>query len=446
MNHAMTAQPPVEARVTHRTWVTTFITNGSVLLIGMGSGVLTARLLLPEGRGELATVLFWPVFFQGVGLLGLKEAITRRISSSAAKIQVVAATGTWLAVGYAALTSVIGYFVLPDLLGKNHEDLIAPARWYMLILLPFAFIALSLRSADQGRLNFAWHNTLVVGVPAVYVVALCVLWSTGSFTVENVVWANLVGVVAVATLRMVLAWRWLLRLPCAAEARQLLVTGLRFYLTAMVMLIGTQADRMVLVTFWDNASIGLYSIAATVASTGIGALSNSFQTIVFPHMGRLCDERACREYLSRQLRYAMILLSGLAALIMGLAPWVVPLIFGDGFKDAVYPTIALTLALVPFSLRQILIAALRGLGEARPGTASELIALVAFALLIWPLAGVFGLTGLPLALLAANSLSIAYLFRYMNNRLLLRIADWWGLNLDTAMQLVRIGRHYVTGR
>lgn len=446
MSQAATVQPPAEARVSHRTWLATFVTNGGVLLIGIGSGVLTARLLLPEGRGQLASILFWPAFFQGMGLLGLKEAITRRISSGAGEIQVVASTGTWLALGYAVVTSAIGYFLLPVLLAGNHEDLVEPARRYMLILLPFAFVTLSLRSADQGRLNFAWHNTLVIAVPAVYLAALCGLWLAGRFTVENVVWANLGGVVVVTILRLGLGWKWVLRLPCAVEARQLFATGLRFYLTAMVMLLGSQADRMVLVTFWSNASIGLYSVAATVASTGIGALSNSFQTIVFPQMGRLCEDRARHDYLSRQLRYAMMLLAGLAVVVICLAPWAIPLVFGSGFKDAVYPAIALTLALVPFALRQILVAALRGLGEARSATVSEAIALGVFGMLIWPMAGMFGLTGLPLALLAANLVSVAYLFRYMNRRLRLRLADWWGLNLDTARHLVRIGRRYVVGR
>ena len=212
------------------------------------------------------------------------------------------------------------------------------------------------------------------------------------------------------------------------------------------MLIGSQADRLVLVKLWDNASIGLYAVALTVASAGMGALANSFQTIVFPRMGRLTDKRAQHAYLAKQLRYAMVLLTGLALLIIGFSPWMIPLVFGEEFQSAIPTSIVLTLALIPYALRQILIAALRGLGESVPGTVSEVIALAGFGSLVWPLGTAIGLPGVAAAMLAGNLVAVAYLFRYLSRSLQLNTKDWWGLNIDTAAQLFKIGRHYVFGR
>src|SRR2546427_4815425 len=53
-----------------------FATEGALLLVGLLTGPLAARLLLPEGRGALAAVLFWPQLLAGIGLLSLHEAVT----------------------------------------------------------------------------------------------------------------------------------------------------------------------------------------------------------------------------------------------------------------------------------------------------------------------------------------------------------------------------------
>lgn len=49
-------------------WAGTFATNVLILLIGLATGILFPRLLGPEGRGALATVIFWPALCTSIGL------------------------------------------------------------------------------------------------------------------------------------------------------------------------------------------------------------------------------------------------------------------------------------------------------------------------------------------------------------------------------------------
>ena len=415
-------------------------------MLGIVTGVLAARLLLPEGRGQLAIILFWPVFLQGIGMLGLREAITLRVSNSKADIPKVVVSGLWLALVYAMVTYSISYFAMPILLDAEHQYLLATIRTYMFIFFPLSFIILCLRSVDQGRLNFTLHNFLVVSLPGIYLLALVILWYFGLFTVANVVWANLASIVVVSLVRMLLGWRWLVHLPSIAESKCLFTSGIKFHITSVAVLIGSQVDRLVLVTFWDNISIGMYAVALTVASAGIGALANSFQTIIFPRMSRLADKHAQRLYLAGQLRYAMVLLAGLALTIIGLSPWMIPMVFGEEYRSAIAPSMVLTLGLLPYGLRQILISAIKGLGVSTPGTISEIIALAIFILCVWPFGLVIGLSGVAAEMLVGNLCAIFYLFRYLRNRLQLNFRDSWGLNVATATQLFRVGKHYVFGR
>jgi enterobacterial common antigen flippase len=59
-------------------WLGTVVASGAILLSGLATGVLTARLLEPQGRGVLAAVLFWPHLITSLGLLSLPSAMIFR--------------------------------------------------------------------------------------------------------------------------------------------------------------------------------------------------------------------------------------------------------------------------------------------------------------------------------------------------------------------------------
>src|SRR5713101_4590346 len=50
-------------------------TNGLSAVLGITTGMLAARLLGPQGRGELAAIQTWPSFIATLAMLGLPEAL-----------------------------------------------------------------------------------------------------------------------------------------------------------------------------------------------------------------------------------------------------------------------------------------------------------------------------------------------------------------------------------
>ncbi|HKM55935.1 MAG TPA: hypothetical protein VJY33_21190, partial [Isosphaeraceae bacterium] len=49
--------------------------NVVMAIIGLASGLLAAKLLGPQGRGELAAIQSWPMLFAALALLGMPEAV-----------------------------------------------------------------------------------------------------------------------------------------------------------------------------------------------------------------------------------------------------------------------------------------------------------------------------------------------------------------------------------
>ena len=97
-------------------WLGTLATNAAILLCGLLTGVLSARLLAPEGRGALAAVLFWPHLITSLALFSLPAAVIFRRARPDIDRARVAATAAWLALGLSALGALAGWLALPFLL------------------------------------------------------------------------------------------------------------------------------------------------------------------------------------------------------------------------------------------------------------------------------------------------------------------------------------------
>jgi O-antigen/teichoic acid export membrane protein len=195
-------------------------------------------------------------------------------------------------------------------------------------------------------------------------------------------------------------------------------------------LVTTQVDRFVAITLLDNRSVGLYVAALAIASAGIGIISTSFHTMMFPNVARR-EKDAQGDYLAKGLRYAMFLIVTCSLLLAASVPIVLPLLFGPDFRAAVVPGVLLVVAYVPLALRQIIVRTLRGIGDAKAGTAAESISIAVFLALSWPLTLRWQLNGLSVALLVGNCAALAYLTWHLSKRLGIPPKRWWGLDIGT---------------
>ena len=52
-----------------------FATTAYIQVLNIATGLIAARILLPEGRGELAALMLWPGLIAELGNLGLSDAL-----------------------------------------------------------------------------------------------------------------------------------------------------------------------------------------------------------------------------------------------------------------------------------------------------------------------------------------------------------------------------------
>ena len=161
------------------------MTNALVVVANVITGVVTARLLGADGRGELAALLLWPQFLGYAFSFALPTAVMYHVRNDPQRKSPLAAAALLLGAIGGLLASLIGVFAAPLLLQHVEGETLAQARW----LMGFAAVAtLSqiLVALIQAQQNFRLYNQLryaSTGLTLIVVVAFAAFAITSPFVV-----------------------------------------------------------------------------------------------------------------------------------------------------------------------------------------------------------------------------------------------------------------------
>jgi O-antigen/teichoic acid export membrane protein len=358
---------------------------------GLG-GIIIARVLGPEMRGEYAAVTAWFGVTLMIGGMGQPAALCFHVAHDPgnARSYVATSRAMMLVTGTAAL---VGGILLAPLLARGNAGLTVAYRIAFAASI-VAFVGASYTFSLQAR-NLYWWNEVRVSQPVLGLAFLVVLWRLRLLT--------LTGALIVLSLTMVLQLGWAYyRCRCAGltpgHAQARLVRPLALYGIAQIAALTPAAlnadlDQLVLSQAVPPAALGRYAIAVSCSLLPIPLVS-AIGNVAFPRLAsrQRVDGRAGR------MQWMGILASGCAAAgalvpLDLVAPWLVPRVFGPGYADVVPLLWLLTPAGVFMACNQVTGDVLRG--RKRPlvvaraqGLAAVFTVILLVALL--PVAGVYG--------------------------------------------------------
>lgn len=183
----------------------------------------------------------------------------------------------------------------------------------------------------------------VVGQAAGFVVALVgalVGWSYWALVAMQVVAAIVTNVMLVARAQW---WPGLYRR--GERMRSLLVFGTNTFFTQVVNYISTNIDQVLIGRVWGASTLGYYNRAFQIARIPAQQVAAPLTRVVLPYLSRRLEDRpAYLEAVKKtQLALATLLLS-LLAFVAGTGDWLVPVVLGEGWQEAVPFLRALCLA------------------------------------------------------------------------------------------------------
>jgi O-antigen/teichoic acid export membrane protein len=344
---------------------------GTILIqaLTMISGMLTARLLLPAGKGAhrhhpLADVAhdtrqFGHLGCRGVSL-GVRPGEQRR--------QLFGTTLT-IALVLALVISVTGYFLLPRLLAQHPPEMIRLAMVY-LGYVPLTFIAVSAMGMLQGLQSYSAFNTVRTSVFLLEVVGVVALWGSGQANIANFVWVMLAARVGTALLAVGLLMKEI-GPPHGATWNgmwDLLQYGLKVHVGTIADSLNLRLDQMLMSIFLPPRVLGLYVVSVSVAG-GVSLVTTSLNIVLFPRLSSEPSDDARWRLLGQFFRLGLAL-SALGAIVLGgAAPWLVRWFFGKAYLPAVGMAQILILAAWVASANSMLTTAAKAFN--RPGLASQ---------------------------------------------------------------------------
>jgi O-antigen/teichoic acid export membrane protein len=404
----------------------TFLTSLGIQVCNVATGVITARLLQPEGRGELAAIMLWPTILAGLGILGTNWALTRANASRPEKEADWARIAVFLGLGQAAVFMVVGYFLVPILLPADKQHLTALTRLF-LFFLPLNFVALNLLALDHGRRRWGSYNLVRLSVVLPYIIFLLVFWLAGITQVFWFVVALLGSNLFAAALRLALQWQTFRRGRFnRQDALLILKAGLPFFLAAVSGVAVLQVDKTLVVSLLSSEMVGCYAAAVSFA-TAHSSLGHAFGVTSFAALANEANPVRQGEYLAQVFRQATLLYLGAGAAVALLSPVAIVPLFGPDFAPAIKPAAILAGATSFLALGQILNEGLRGRGTTWPGIVAQVLGVGAVAGCAWLLVPTSGLTGLAWAATAGALVQTLVLLAAVFVLLPIKPAYLWGL-------------------
>ncbi len=419
--------------------VATVATGLAAQMALLVSGPLLARMLGLDGRGQLAALLLWPNVIALLGSLGLPSAVTYFIAQRRASTKAVCRAVLPFAVPQALLLVVLHAVVL-SLVLRGEPASIQAAGAATLGAVPTYLAQLYGLAILQGHRRFTLFNVQRLLPVTLYAGGILALFVVGSGSIVPVVlvWMIVNAAVGVVTLTIGL---WASRDAHAAltqvPRKAILRFGLRGLFGSISPIEHFHLDQVVLALFLAPAALGLY-VTGLAFTNVFRFLSQSLGIVAYPSIAAHTDPSSARRSLWVFI-WATVALSVVFVIPLIVAVgWLVRLLFGQEFSEAVLIARILLAGMVFASARRILSDGLKGRGYPAAGTLAEVAAWLWLAPALGAMVPLWGAPGAAVALSSSYVVSLVALLVLAARRGEARLAAVFGGPPLTAWNRLRL--------
>jgi len=250
-----------------RAVVQSIIIKFGITLLNASTGVLTARMLMPHGRGELAAMILPPTLLSFVTTLGIPSSIIYVVRKINSDIDKTIATGLWMTLLISSISTLAGIFLLPLWLGRQYSPAVIHwGQWY-LSTTPIMALGMTGRAILEAKGQFSRSNLLLLFTPGVTFTGLLLLFAAHRLTPFSAAACYTVG--AIPALFLMLLWVF----PFMGSrvhfgvvaARQLLGYGLRSFWIDLLGTMALQVDQVLVINLLSPSAMGLYGVILSLS-------------------------------------------------------------------------------------------------------------------------------------------------------------------------------------
>jgi O-antigen/teichoic acid export membrane protein len=387
----------------------TIFSKAVILALQAGTGILTARMLLPAGRGELAAMILWPLFVASVTTLGVPSSLIYHMRNRPEERERLIANGLLMATALGSVAAVVAALILPWWLRQYSASIIHAAEWF-LITVPICSMTLAGRAILEASDEFSASNAIQILTPFATLVGLLAFLAFHRLNPYTAAIAYIAASIPTFGLMIVQVRRGgFNRLGCSAAVMKLMVGyGVRSYGIDLLGTLALQVDQVLVVSLLTPSAMGSYVVILSL-SRMLNLFQNSVVMVLFPKAAG----RSREEVIALTGRSARI--SGLVTALCGIfvsftGPTLLRILYGKEYVGAVGALRVLVLEVLLSGVTFVLAQAFLALG--RPGVVTILQAIglslsIPMMLLLIPRYGIYGAA---VSLLASTIARLVFIY------------------------------------
>ncbi|MBC7220188.1 flippase [Candidatus Bipolaricaulota bacterium] len=337
------------------------------LLVGVGTSVILARVLGPEGRGIYALAALLPSLIVTFGNLGIGPATVYYVARGEFRRQEILGNNVLLSLGVGGIGILTGLIVI-----LFFREIVFPGVLPGYLLLALALVPVEVffsyvRYVLLGAQRIKEFNYVQIAQSVLFLgfIALALLGLkaevTGAILAGLITW--LVVDALVFRLAKTVAGGIDLK-PNASYMKRTTTYGVQAHLSNILGFLNYRVDMFLVNGFLGPVAVGLYAVGVGLVEK-LWMISQAASTVLFPRVAAETDEQRRREFTPLVAR-TVLWTTALGALALALlSRWIVLLLYSEAFLPAVGALQALLVGIVALSAGRVLSNDIAGRG--RPG-------------------------------------------------------------------------------
>lgn len=334
----------------------TFTTGILSLITGLGTSVILARTLGPEGRGVYAMAALLPSLIVTFGNLGIGPATVYYVARDEFRRQEILGNNVLLSLGISGIGILAGLVVI-----FFFREIVFPgvAMGYLLlalVLVPVEVFFSYVRHVLLGAQRIKEFNYLQIAQSVFFLgfIALALLGLragvTGAILAGLLSWIVVDALVLRQAKRVAGGIKFVLNTSYIKRAT---TYGAQAHLSNILGFLNYRVDLFLVNSFLGPAAVGLYAVGVGLVEK-LWMISHAASTVLFPRVAAETDEQRRREFTPLVAR-TVLWTTSLGALTLALlSRWIVLLLYSEAFLPAVDALQALLVGIVALSAGRVL--------------------------------------------------------------------------------------------
>ncbi|MBF2087341.1 MAG: oligosaccharide flippase family protein [Synechococcales cyanobacterium K44_A2020_017] len=313
--------------------IQTFVVKVLVIAINMGTGIITARVLGSEGRGELAAVILWPQFLAYALTLGVPQSLLYNLKRYPEEKSELFSTALVLSFILGLVASGVGIIFMPLWLSQYSPDIVRAAQWFMLAS-PLSLMSMVFAASFEARDEFTFSNQIRYFIPLSTLVFLLLLLA---FDVDNPITFGMAYVLPSVPVGIWMFTRLWSRYQFSmqnmyAASKRLLDYGIKAYGIDLIGSLSGKIGQALVVGMLTATSMGLYTVAISLSRV-LNTFEEAINIVLLPK----ASARPLPEIIlltGRAVRASTFLTLLCVIPLLLLGPFFLTLLYGEDFAPA----------------------------------------------------------------------------------------------------------------